>query len=109
MKRKLTDRQSAGAKGTITPTTRISDLADVWLEERARDVAEGRLRPQSLDTYRRASNGTVKPGLGGLRLREVTTGKGHTFFQALSPGSAADARKVLVGMLDLLRGWMRSP
>lgn len=93
--------QTPGAYDQITPASTVEALAEAWLtglEERVRD---GKLRPQSLATYRSTVRQHVVPALGGYRLRELSTGRVERFYRSLTHGSATEAAKVLRMMLDI--------
>jgi len=70
--RKLRER----AHGTeeITPDTKLSVLAELWFAKL--DKAPG-----TLDIYRRALDVHINPGLGGVTIREATTGRLERFLQ----------------------------
>lgn len=55
----------------IKSTTRMNDAIDEWVRERKQEGEEG-IRSQSLDTYRSTIKNHVRPGLGELRIQEVT-------------------------------------
>ncbi|MBB3035975.1 hypothetical protein FHU29_000409 [Hoyosella altamirensis] len=79
LRKRLADMQQSTTTGTVTSGTRVHQLGEVWLSDLKR---EGLVRPQTLDTYRRAFEGRIIPGLGMLLLREVTTGKVHRFLHS---------------------------
>lgn len=75
LKRKLAQR----AHGTddVTPETTIGDLAERWY--RTVDKA-----PSTKDTYRRAIDAHILPGLRGVRIREATTGRMENFLSSVA-------------------------
>ena len=96
----LADRATRAGE-LITAETRLSALAELWL---ARLDSEGRIEATTLNEYRRVLDNLVLPPLGGLRLREVTTGRLDRLLLKLREQSINRQRKakvVLGSMLDL--------
>ena len=96
----LADRATLAGE-LITAETRLSALAELWL---ARLDSEGRIEATTLNEYRRVLDNLVLPPLGGLRLREVTTGRLDRLLLKLREQSINRQRKakvVLGSMLDL--------
>lgn len=96
LKADLSHRQTPGGAGAITAATRISALADAWLEG-DHGWSTGTER-----TYRSVLNKQIKPALGQLGIREVTPGVISRALSALAkssgPGAAKSARACLSGM-----------
>src|SRR5688572_8976116 len=67
----LAERARPGGE-EITPDTRLHELARYWL---AHLDSEQRIEASTISEYRRVLEKVVLPALGGLRLREVTTGR----------------------------------
>lgn len=85
----------------ITGDTRISKLAELWLDE---ITCEDRLAPQSIDTYHSYVRSAVLPALGGLRVRECSVGRLDRFLKATAathPTKAKHAKVVLGQMLAM--------
>jgi integrase len=99
LRRSLIDR-AAPSCDDVTADIRLDRLGMIWLEE---VEAAGRLAPQTLDIYRRILESTVLPAVGGLRVREATTGRVDRFLKALAPtpAKARLARVVLGGLLGV--------
>lgn len=96
----LADRATSAGE-LIISETRLSVLAMVWLE---RLESEGRIEATTLNEYRRVLDKLVLPALGGLRLREVTTGRLDRFLVKLREQSINRQRKaevVLGSLFDL--------
>jgi len=96
----LLDLDAPGA-GELTGATKLSDLADAFLQaKRAEGVAM-----RTVDTYAHAIRRTVVPRIGDLRIEEATVGRLQAFFNTLGaergPGSAKTARSVLSGMFGM--------
>ena len=85
----------------VSADTRVDTLGTMWLA----DVEHaGRLRPQTLDTYRHTVDRAIVPAIGGLRLREVTPGRVDHLLKGISrthPAKARQVRVVLRAMLAL--------
>lgn len=88
--------------GDVHPATKLSDLAERWfLEEIAasdRKAANTKLR------YRQVIDKYVTPGVGGLRVREVTTGTISRYLKKVErevgATTARTVRSVLSGMFQ---------
>ena len=94
---KLGDR----AKHELTATTRVSSLADLWLEELQ---LEGRIVAQTLDRYTGCLRQTVLPAFGNLLINELTVGRLDRFLKTLAqakPSQARNAKVVLKQMLAM--------
>ncbi|MFI5937852.1 tyrosine-type recombinase/integrase [Actinoplanes sp. NPDC051494] len=94
---KLGDR----AQHELTAATRVSSLADLWLEEVR---LEGRILAQTVDRYTGCLRQTVLPAFGDLRVHELTVGRLDRFLKTLAvakPSQARNAKVVLKQMLSL--------
>jgi integrase len=69
----LVERQAPGKVTEVSPSTMFGKVADLWLAEVERAVDAGTRSPGTLDTYRSILRRHVRPALGQLRVREVTT------------------------------------
>ncbi len=69
----LVERQAPGKVAEVSPSTTFGKVADLWLAEIERAVDAGTRSPGTLDTYRSILRRHVRPALGQLRVREVTT------------------------------------
>lgn len=87
--------------GQLSRTSTIKKLSEEWYEERK---LEG-IKPGSLRTYKNALTRHILPGLGEVRLHEVTVPRMDRFVKALvkssGAASATTARVVLKGMFAL--------
>ena len=95
LKRKLKNRAAPG--GQITPDMKLADLADAWFAT----VTES---DGTKDTYRRNIDRHLKPLLGGVRIRELTTGRADAYLTAVRTPRTAEyttpkgkTRQTLVG------------
>ncbi|MGH3729543.1 MAG: tyrosine-type recombinase/integrase [Micromonosporaceae bacterium] len=85
----------------LTFTTRLSKLADLWLDEIS---CEGRIAQQTIDEYEQSVNRVILPALGSLRLREARVSRIDRFFKTIAathPGKARIARTVLNQMMGM--------
>lgn len=89
----------AGTARIIGPATRLTNVADAWLDELA---AEARVLPQTIDTYRSVWVGHLEPALGQWQVREASVSRVDAVIRAIAaPGQVAHARTVLSGVLGL--------
>lgn len=99
LKAELANRMAPGRGGAIERGTRLSALADAWLEAE-HDWSTGTER-----TYRSVIKKQVKPALGELRVQEVTAGVVSRALAAIAkssgPGAAKSARACLSGMFGM--------
>jgi integrase len=99
LKAELRNRLTPASGAGVTAETRVSELADVWLESES-DWSTGTER-----TYRSTVHTQVIPALGSLRLREVTPGVVSRTLGAIAAasgqGAAKTTRSALSGMFRL--------
>lgn len=69
----LEERGRSAGFGTLASADRFERAAEMWLDRVRRMVKEGRRSPATLDVYERYLRVHVLPGLGSLRLRELST------------------------------------
>jgi integrase len=94
---KLGDR----AQHELTAATRVSSLADLWLEELR---LEQRILAQTVDRYTGCLHQTVLPAFGDLLIDELTVGRLDRFLKVLAkskPSQARNAKVVLKQMLSM--------
>lgn len=99
LKLALTERQAPLSGGAITTSTRLSALADAWLDTpHDWSITTARL-------YRTIVESNVKPALGELRVQEVTAGVITRALRAIAersgPSAAKTSRSCLSGMFAL--------
>jgi integrase len=100
LKVKLRDRTTPTGD-EINRETRLSKLAELWIEEIA---AEERLTPQTIHKYQTGVRAAVVPALGSLRIREATVGRLERFLRDIArdrPAAAKTAKVVLNQMFAL--------
>lgn len=99
LKLALRDRAQVSARGLITAASRVSDLAEAWYD----GLSE--LSPVTMEAYRRRLDVQIVPGLGQLRVRELSVGvlDRHLRLIATNHGvaTARICRSVLSGMCTL--------
>jgi integrase len=97
LKVKLRDRTTPN-DDEITRETRISTLAELWLDE---ITAEERLTPQTIHRYRTSVRVAILPALGNLRIREASVGRLDKFLRGIATAhpSAAKGAKVVLGQM----------
>lgn len=99
--RDVPSRRSAPAGELVTAETRLFDLADLWITGLE---TEGRIEQSTINEYRRVLDHLVLPSMGGLRLREATTGRLDRLLLKLREQSVNRQRKaklVLGAMFDI--------
>lgn len=78
--------------GEVTSESTVEQLLDYWLDE----IERSDRVPQTVAYYRRNVEKAIKPALGGVRLREATTGRIEAYLKALrSPSTVRDSRTIL--------------
>jgi integrase len=99
LKADLSNRQAVGGGGAVAAATRMTVLADTWLE------ADHGWSTGTQRTYRSVITKQVKPAFGQLCIREVTPGVVSRALSAIAkssgPGAAKTARACLSGMFAL--------
>jgi integrase len=100
LKEALRDRVSP-AGSQISDESQVISLAQLWLDE----VKERDLAPAAKELYADVVDRQVNPGLGRLRIKEITVPVTDRFIkltiQRSGPGMAKTVRTVLSGMLGL--------
>lgn len=99
LKLELANRQTPAGGGAIVASTRVSELARLWLDA-PHGWSTGTER-----TYRSVIGNQVVPALGELRLREVTTGVVSRALRAIAdrhgPSAAKSSKACLSGMFRM--------
>jgi hypothetical protein len=100
LKVKLRDRATP-TEGEITRETRISTLAELWIEE---ITAEERVVPQTIDRYRGSLRTAILPAVGNLRIREASVGRLDKLLRGVATDHPYAARhaKVVLGQMFAL-------
>ncbi|MFI6098703.1 tyrosine-type recombinase/integrase [Lentzea sp. NPDC051213] len=104
LKKALAERKAPAGDG-LTPDSRFKEAAALWFGKFQALADAGKRSPGSVDTYRSILDRHVLPGLGELRIREMTVARIDAFLQALwrsvSVDTAKTARSVLSGALRI--------
>jgi integrase len=95
----LADRERAGAAGVIAPSTTVAALADLWL------AADHDWATNTRETYGYIIENQIKPGLGGIRLSELSLTVINRSLRKVKdtngPGAAKTMKSALSGMCKL--------
>lgn len=104
LKKALAERKGP-AGDSLTPDTRFKEAVALWFGKFQALADAGKRSPGSVDTYRSIMDRHVLPGLGELRIREMTVARIDAFLGALwrsvSVDTAKTARSVISGALRI--------
>ena len=104
---KAVERQLAlGRDAELTPRSTLADGAKGWLAMFEAQVARGSRSASTLDAYRDAVEKQVVPGVGQLRLGEVTTARLDRFLQTTLNEKGYATAKVTRTVLSGICGWL---
>ncbi len=95
-----------GDEGAFTLTSSLGDAAKAWLTTFEAKVGQGTRSPSTLDHYRDAVERLIVPGVGGLRLGEVTTARLDRFLQQVLTTKGYATAKVCRTVLSGICGWL---
>src|SRR5947209_8502821 len=98
----LVERQTPVKRAKITAETKMEKVAELWLAEIEQAVNGGSKSPGTLDAYRSIYRRHIKPTLGELRLREVSTpvvDRVLAVVKARTVSGARTAKIVISGMM----------
>ena len=102
----LDDALQIAKSGEFTSRSTLADGARVWLELFESQVARGTRSPSTLDLYRHVVERHLLPGVGQLRLGEVSTSRLDRFVQSVLEergyATAKLVRQALSGICGLL-------
>jgi integrase len=97
----LRDRARVDASAEVTPDTRLAIIAELWFSQ----FQEQDRSPTTLQAYRDKLNRQILPGLGNLRIREMTPGVVDRHLRAVATkhgtATAKMSRTVLSQILAL--------
>lgn len=97
----IRDRSSLGSGDTLTPDSRVTELASVYIAE----IAASDRSPSTVAAYRDRLNKQIMPALSNVKMRELTVGRVDQFLQGVlrshGPSLARTTRSVLSGMCAL--------
>jgi hypothetical protein len=101
----LRERVRGDGSEDITSNTRVRELAELWFLGVRAAVDAGEKSPGTQELYRSALDLRIIPGMGELRLREVTVGRVSQLLTCTrenqGPMAAKRVRTVLNGMMTL--------
>jgi integrase len=101
-------REALGAsgEGEFSPRSTFHDAAISWLSTFEGQVARGARSPSTLDEYRYLVRRVIDPGLGSLRLGEITTPRLDRFVQAVLADRGFATAKLTRSVLSGVCGWL---
>jgi integrase len=92
-------------QGSITAETRFREVAEAWFARIVAAVEQGRRSPGTAERYRWHLDRIVLPGLGELRVREVSVSRVDVFLAAVrdntGTATARACRSVVSGVLGV--------
>jgi integrase len=103
LKAALATRQTPIAAGQLSPETRLTKVAALWLLEVEKAVDEGRRSPGTLSTYRSILRAHVEPRLGQLKMREVSTPVADRTLSEIRAHSVSGARTAKIVLSGIMR------
>ncbi|WP_233439099.1 tyrosine-type recombinase/integrase [Lentzea atacamensis] len=99
LKAAIRDWVTPVAGALITPSTRFSEVARMWLTAIEADAERGLRSFGSLDTYRNRLDKIVLPAVGELSMNEVTTPTLDTLCKKVRDASSASTAKTVRSIL----------
>jgi hypothetical protein len=101
-------KQALGADGDDEFTARntLNEAAKGWLAMFAGQVERGARSPSTYDAYRDVIRRVIEPGVGSLRLGEVTTPRLDRFVQAVLVDRGYATAKLTRSVLSGVCGWL---
>lgn len=100
------ERLGAEPEGEYTPTSTFADAAEGWLVMFGGLVARGSRSPTTLDEYRYVVGRLLLPGLGHLRLGELTTPRLDRFVQGVLADRGYSNAKLCRSVLSGICSWL---
>jgi len=101
----LKERTGGRERSGLTPESRFSVAAGLWLADVVAAGESGIVSPNTAELYERQLRNHVLPALGALRLREVTTPRVDVFLRSVrdsqSVPTARTCRSVVSGVMRL--------
>ncbi|MEX1078721.1 MAG: hypothetical protein WED09_06390 [Homoserinimonas sp.] len=97
----LRDRAHQAGSDDISASTKIATLVDLWMESKP---GERKFSAGTLGTYEHVIRTVIKPGIGELRIGELTVGRLDRWMSEehqKRPGRAKTARTVVKQALDM--------
>ena len=97
---------NASGDEEFTSRSTVQEAAAGWLSVFEGLVERGARSPSTLDEYRHLVNRVVVPGIGSMRLAEVTTPRLDRFVQAVLAERGYATAKVTRSVLSGICGWL---
>ena len=102
----IRDETRSGQDGEFSSRSMLSEALDAWLSTVNAQVSRGQRAPATFTAYSDTVKRHVRPGVGNLRLGEVTTARLNRFLQAVLTtkgyATAKICRTVLSGVCGFL-------
>lgn len=93
-------RDATTGAGRISSTTTVAELLDAYLEHRRNELSTSSVR-----IYAHAGETHVKPSIGRLQIRQVTTAVLDAWLHTLTPGNAKTSQALLSGAFSQAQRW----
>ena len=106
MLKAVRDALGAHGEGEFTRKSTLEEAAREWLVMFEGLVHRGARSPSTLDEYRHVVDRVVVPGVGSLRLGEVTTPRLDHFVQAVLADRGYATAKLSRSVLSGICGWL---
>ncbi|MBO0611095.1 site-specific integrase [Myceligenerans salitolerans] len=100
---KMSGAENADGVVAITSTTRMDRVIDEWVRERKQEGEDG-ITSQSLITYGSTIKNHIRPGLGQLRVREVTPVAVNRLLATLHAAAKYDTARQVNNVLTQIMG-----
>lgn len=97
---------AVGSDGDFTARSTLADGTNGWLAMYEGLVQRGSRSPSTLDLYRHAVKRHIIPGVGALRLGEVSTARMDRFLQSVLDTSGYATAKLCRTVLSGVCGWL---
>lgn len=104
LKRALKER-SGSTGDVVTSETLLRDVATLWLADVKHDVANGNKSPGTANAYESVLNRCVLPGIGELRVREVSVSRVDQFLGAVASSIGVPTAKTARSVVSAIMGY----
>jgi integrase len=104
--RAVRDALEAAGDGELTRSSTFEAAANAWLQTFEELVDRGARSPATLDEYRYVLARAILPGLGSLRLGEISTARLDRFVQAVLRERGYATAKLCRSVLSGICGWL---
>lgn len=99
----LRDRKGGPGAGDLTPNDRLSAAAEAWWAEDV--IAAGRLALSTVDQYGRIYRNYLVPGIGALKVKELTVGSATRWLRTVEEKHGAPTAKLCRSVLAGVAGY----